>query len=202
MNEGAGVSLLESLGRARWEVAHRTYGSSHSTLIGLLVDWWVRISPTRHSVLDGAPSCGRGSAGQGDALFCRDDRPVGVLEAEGTDPLAKIRTISRYLKSDRAELRSIQFGILLQYAYEPTGRGRDRQYPAAESSKVMAEVQKVSVKHPQNAIVVVTLDKEFSRFTDGVRSCSEYYSGTTNKVAGILFHGGAEVRRRPYFNAP
>jgi hypothetical protein len=202
MNEAAGVSLLESLGRVRWDVAHRTYGSGHSTLVGLLADWWVRISPTRHSVLDAAPSCGKGSARQADALFCKDDRPVGVLQLEGSGSPAGIRTLSLYLKSKKTELRTVQFGILLQAADEPAGRGQERRFPAAESPKVMAEVRKMSAKHPETAIVVVTIDREFTRFTDGIRSCSEDYSGTTNKVTGILFHGGAEVRRLPYFDAP
>jgi hypothetical protein len=202
MNEAAGASLLESLSRVRWDVAHRTYGSGHSILVGLLTDWWFRISSTRHSVLDAAPACGKGSSGQANALFCKDDRPVGVLQLEGCGSPAGIRTLSLYLKSKKTELRTIQFGILLQSADEPAGRGQERRYPAAESPKIMAEIRKASAKHPATAIVVVTLDREFTRFTDGIRASSEDYAGTISKVGGILFHGGAEVRRRPYFDAP
>ena len=86
-------ALLESLTAAQWSTAVRTYGSSHSTLIGLLAAWWIALSPTEHSVLDGAPSHGSGNAGWCDLMLCADDVAVGVVEVEGTKPLEKLRTL-------------------------------------------------------------------------------------------------------------
>src|SRR6266704_2860222 len=78
---------FEDFYSVRWHVAERTYGNDHSTLIGLLVDWWVSRDAT-NSVLEGGPSCNprrTGLMGRGhcDALFCRNAKPVGVLEVEG-----------------------------------------------------------------------------------------------------------------------
>ena len=69
------------------------YGGSHSTLIGLLAAWWIVLSPTEHSVLDGAPSHGSGNAGWCDLMLCATDVAVGVVEVEGTKPLEKLRTL-------------------------------------------------------------------------------------------------------------
>jgi hypothetical protein len=185
--------VFESLSSARWHVAHRTFGSSHATLIGLLVDWWVSLSPD-HTALDGAPSHGKGNAGQGDVMFCRQEEPVGVLEVEGTKPLAKVESIVKYFNTERRELKSVWFGVLLLYSYAPFGRGEERQYRSAEDDGIIDAVQQATSPHPGRAIITIALDKEFSRIKSGVRSTSEYYSGTTRKVIATLFTGGKKAR--------
>jgi len=36
-----GANMLECLRNVRWDTVANTYGSSHATLIGLLVAWWI-----------------------------------------------------------------------------------------------------------------------------------------------------------------
>lgn len=192
--------IFESLAAARWEVAHRTYGSSHATLIGILVDWWISLDLESHTAFDGAASHGKGNLGQGDALFCRGQKPMGVLEAEGTNPVAKVASIVKYFETGRTELQSVWFGVLLLYSYEARGSGARRQHRPAEDSAILELARKATEEHPTGAIIVITVDKQFMRFTEGVRSQSGYYSGTTSKVTGILFRTGKEDRRQTLFD--
>ncbi|MBW1997559.1 MAG: hypothetical protein JRJ29_06285 [Deltaproteobacteria bacterium] len=81
-----GQNVLRSLRNVRWNVAGKTYGNNHSTLIGLLVDWWVSVSPDCHWALEGGPANGykgKGVRGQCDGMLCANDEPVGVVEVEG-----------------------------------------------------------------------------------------------------------------------
>lgn len=193
--------LLPSLANATWDLAYRTYGSSHATWIGLLGGWWIRLDPVSHSMLDGAPSFGKGRAGQGDALFCDSGIPVGILEVEGSEPEDKLWTIEQYFQSTRPELQSIWFGLLLLYSYSPKGSGPARTFPAAEDPALMNAARKVSTKLPDQSIVVLALDKQYGRH-DGIRATSEYYSGTLCQVSGVHLQGGKERDRRVLFRGP
>jgi hypothetical protein len=197
-------TIFESLSSVHWRTARRTFGSSHATWIGLLADWWVRLSPTNHTVLDGAPSHTtregvKGSAGQADLAFCRNQEPWGVLEAEGTRPCEKVATIRKYFETSRPELRSIRFGILLLYSYGAKGRGDKRKYVPAEDLDAVEAAKRATLKHSNRPIIYVAVDKARDPFLPGVRSTSEYYSGMVSKVTGIVFEGGAETDRRVFF---
>jgi len=195
----SGTALLESLGKARWGTASRTYGSSHSTWIGLFSDWWISLDPKSHSVLDGAPSHGKGRIGQGDQLFCDAEGPAGVSEVEGSDPLKKVRTIEQYFKTRREELGRIWFAVLFLYSYSPIGSGKNRQFPQAASPAVLRAVQGLSSRYRDRIVLVVALDKRFERIAEGVRSTSEYYSGVPDQVTGICLKSGLESGRRALF---
>jgi len=190
--------LLPFLGKACWDVAYRTYGSSHATWIGLLVEWWIRLDPDSHSVLDGAPSFGKGRAGKADALFCDEKGAVGMLEVEGSEPEDKLWTVERYFTSRRPELQSIWFGVLLVYSYSPKGYGEARAFPPAEKPALVNSARKVSVKHPDRSILLLSLEKRFNR-QSGVRALSEYYSGTLREVTGIHLRGGEQIDRQTLF---
>jgi hypothetical protein len=97
-----------------------------------MTQWWILLLPVRHTVLDGAPSHGKGRAGQGDVVFCQNDVPLGVLQAEGIQGLAKVDSIVKYFDTQRPELQSIQFSVLILYSYAAVGRGKQRQYRPAE----------------------------------------------------------------------
>ncbi len=43
-----GANMLECLRNVRWDTVANTYGSSHATLIGLLVDWWISSDSDTH----------------------------------------------------------------------------------------------------------------------------------------------------------
>jgi len=193
--------LLPSLRKTSWDVAYRTYGGSHATWVGLLVEWWIGLKPASHTVLDGAPSFGRGRVGQGDALFCQDDHPVGVLEVEGSEPEKTIRTIEQYFKSTRPELKPIWFGLLMLYSYEPRGSGSGRRFPPAEDPAAMSVARQLSAKFSNHSVVILALDKEFGRHT-GIRGTREYYAGTLSRVTGVRLQGGDERVRRVLFAAP
>jgi hypothetical protein len=123
-------------------------------------------------------------------MFCRQDHAVGVLEVEGSNPLAKVESIVKYFDTQRPELQSIWFAVLLLYSYAPFGRGEKREYRPAEDKDVFDAVQQATFTHPGRAIVTIALDKRFSRFASGVRSTSPYYSGTTRNVVATLFASG------------
>ncbi len=123
------------------------------------------------------------------------------MEAEGTQPCEKVSTIVRYFETARPELRSIWFGILLLYSYGAKGRGGERVYPPAEDRKAVEAVKRATLAHLNRPIIAITVDKAHARFSTGVRSTREYYSGTANKVTGILFAEGAEKARRVFFGA-
>lgn len=194
-------ALFESLTAAQWPTAVRTYGSSHSTLIGLLAAWWIALSPTEHSVLDGAPSHGSGNAGWCDLMLCADDVAVGVVEVEGTKPLDKLRTLDAYFSSSRSEFGSIQFGLLMVYAYHVKGRGEARQYPPAETAEILSAARQVSAAHPNKALIVVALDKVVDRNLSTVRRGSPYHAGSFKRITAVLLASGSEVRRAVIFEA-
>lgn len=193
--------LLRSLGSVSWDVARRTYGSSHATWIGLMVQWWVRLDPASHTVMDGAPSFGNGRKGLGDALFCLAEKPVGVLEIEGSEPEDKIWTIGQYFKSRRQELHSIRFGMLALYSYEPRGVGEAREFPPALSATAVDSASRLTRQFPGHSVIVIGLDRKFGRHT-GLRGTSDYYSGTLAKVTGLWLQDGKVRDRRVLFEEP
>jgi hypothetical protein len=69
----SGVNLLNSLKDTKWDVAAKTYGNNHATLIGLLVDWWISLAPAIHRAIESGPSYGHFKKGVGggmcDAIF-------------------------------------------------------------------------------------------------------------------------------------
>jgi hypothetical protein len=194
------AQLLERLGTARWDVAHRTYGSSHATLIGILNQWWIDQSVGTHSVLDGAPSHGFKNAGQADLLLCADNEPAWVVEVEGTQALQKIRSLAKYFAGTRPELASLKFGLLMVYAYEAKGVGAKRFYPSAEVPELTSLIQEVTSTLRRDFFLLIA-DKQFERVTNGIRAVSGYYHGRFHRITGICYREGQEVARRSLFEA-
>jgi len=50
--------LLSKIKEARWETVIRTFGNDHSTLIGVLVDWWISLDRSNHTALESGPTNG------------------------------------------------------------------------------------------------------------------------------------------------
>ena len=195
-------ALVQSLASVQWAVAVRTYGSSHSTLIGLIAAWWVGLSPSEHTVFDGAPSHGSGNAGWCDLMLCERDAPVGVVEVEGTKPFEKLRTLGSYFASGKPGLDGIQFGLLAVYAYHVKGRGDARRYPPAESSEILSAAKRVSLEHPTKALILVALDKVVDKSLSSLRSSSPYHVGSFSKVTGVLLVAGNELHRSSIYESP
>ncbi|MHC4608000.1 MAG: hypothetical protein ACYTAF_13905 [Planctomycetota bacterium] len=206
-----GILMLESLSQASWSVVARTYGNAHATLTGLVVNWWVGLSPRSNWALEGSltlPSgSGKGSSGKRkgsgssalcDAVLCLRSEPVGAVKIEGSKHGAALGKLEKILASDREELRSLRFAILVLHTYEASGRGQNRKLPAAGTPEVLEKAAALSAKFPDKPIVLITIDKTYERLTQGVRSLNEHYWGTPDNVEGILFLGGDEMMRRPY----
>jgi hypothetical protein len=191
--------IFVSLRKARWDVAHRAYGSSHKTFIGLLVQWWIDLSLDSHSVIDEPPSFEK-NLGRADLIFCRREEPFALVEVEGTAPLAKLQTMQKYFTSAKPELKSLSLGILLCYAYEHFGRAPNKQYRKAEQPAVLDAIRQLTAALPQKALIMIALEKEYTHFAAGIRSVSSYTFGTTSAVTGVLFAQGQEIDRMTYFD--
>jgi hypothetical protein len=201
MSRQASSTFFESLLTANWPLAARTFGSSHATLIGVLADWWFKLDPGAHSVLDGAPSHGEGNAGWCDLMLCANALPLGVVEVEGTKPLDKLKTISAYFSSSRPDLSSLDFGLLLVYAYYARGRGRLKQYPPAETPEILAAALEVSASHPSKALLLLSLDKTVDPSPGTLRASSRYHLGRFARIGAALLVGGKIIDRKTLFEA-
>lgn len=190
-----GTDLLASLASAKWGLARRTYGSSHATLIGLLAQWWLEIDARFHTVLDSAPSYGFKNAGWADLLLCREDKPVGVVEVEGTQPIAKVNCIANYFRSTRPELASLEFGLLLLYAYEAKGRGTGRAYLSPETPEIVQVIKELTAGSRQS-FIMIAVEKQYERPPHGIRSTSAYCHGVVSGVKAVCFETGEEIARR------
>ena len=166
----------------------QTYGNFHATLIGLFVKWWVTMSQ-EHSAMDSGPTYKYHKKGEGsihcDALLFDDGNPVGVLEVEGIHPEQALDRICRFLDTEDGYWGPLQFGILVVYAYGPTGRGINRQIPDIKSE----ELEKL-VERKTKPIYLVCVNKHYpgkeSRNRDTHArfhsNSSEYYHGQIEKI--------------------
>ncbi len=201
MNINNAKKRLTSLKKVHWDTAVRTYGNNHSTLIGLLVDWWLSISP-KNRVLEGGPTNGyrqKGARGQCDALLCEGDNPIGVLEVEGTRHETTVKKVGKFFNAKRKEFRNLSFGIILFYAYEPVGAGRTRTFLKPFSSDTKKIVLSVSKEHPEKSIIVISLEKKYQHMHEGVRSWNSYYKGEAEKIYGSVFINGKERFKLPFY---
>ena len=198
-------SLISDLATVDWAVAVNTYGNDHSTLIGLLVRWWISGHSGHYWAVEGGPSFGhhkRGTPGGGqcDAVLCRDEAAVGIVEVEGTRPVYTIEKVGKFFGSDYADLRPLEFAIILVYAYVPVGRGDKRGFLPCATPEVLAAVRNVSAKYPTKDVVLITLEKTYSRPPPGIRHRTEFYWGTPSAIRGVLFRGGQESESQEYYS--
>jgi hypothetical protein len=201
MNINKTKKILKSLKKVHWDTAVRTYGNNHSTLIGLLVDWWLSLS-AKNRVLEGGPTNGyhqKGARGQCDALLCEGDNPIGVLEVEGTRHETTIKKVGKFFNAKRQEFRTVSFGIILFYAYEPVGTGRMRTFFKPFNSNAKKIVLSVSKEHPEKSIVVISLEKKYQQRHEGVRSWNPYYKGEAEKIYGSVFINGKEIFKLSFY---
>jgi hypothetical protein len=188
-----GTAILDSLAKAHWHVARRTYGNSHATYIGMLVDWWVSQDVVRHSALDGSPQFGR-SEGKAapDALLCSDGIAVGVIEVEGNCQEDKAGKFAAYFADQTVP--NLQFGLLLLYE---SNLRREESRGRAASLAALNEVASVSAKHPSKDIVVVELSK-YRMERPAWESSKGYYDGAVGDVKACLYRNGGAQGKRTY----
>jgi len=198
-------SLISDLATVDWRVAVNTYGNDHSTLIGLLVKWWISGCNGCYWAVEGGPSFGRHKrgtpgGGQCDAVLCRDEAAVGIVEVEGTRPVYTIEKVGKFFGSDYEDLRSLEFAIILVYAYSPIGRGDNRGFVPCAKPCVLQAVRGVSAAYPTKSVVLITLDKTYARYRSGIRSRTEFYWGTPCSIRGFLFRSGKEAESQVYYS--
>ena len=197
--------ILRDLQTARWDVAGKTFGNNHATLIGLLVDWWISLSPATHTALESGPSNGysrKGMRGQCDALLCNNELPVGVLEVEGSRYLYTAKKIGYFFAARYQELESLQFGILVLYTYEPDGIGKDRNLPLTENdAETLEEVRSITEDYRDKTVVVICIDKKYNRQLIGIRAekGNGYYFGEPFKIQGFLFRNGRKLKSKTFW---
>lgn len=195
--------LLSKISTARWDTATRTFGNDHATLIGLIVDWWVTLAPSQHSALESGPTNGYsrpGQRGQCDAMLCSAGKPVGVLEVEGNRKVETAQKLARFFDGKYPEIAGLQFGILLLYAYEPSGQGAARAFDPALSSDVVEEIVHATTRHQGKAILLVSIEKDYKRLHVGIRAKNEYYMGTPSLIEARGFVDGKKVGHRVLFS--
>ena len=191
--------LLNQLIEARWQTAARTYGNDHATLIGLIVDWWISLAPDVNSALEGGPGNTEptvGERGQCDAMLCKDQKPVIVVEVEGTRIPYTLNKLETYLTSASPHFTPIEAAVLLLYAYQPVGIGKDRGYCEIWTKEMVEPILETSRKCANKPIVIITLDKTYRRQKEGIRSINEYYFGEPNRIEAHLVLDGIELHNQ------
>jgi hypothetical protein len=188
------MNLLHELKRVNWDTAFRTYGNDHSTLIGLLVDWWITGGSHRWA-LEGGPSIGRTREGDRDRRVCdailgQGDKSLGVLEVEGTRHLETIEKIGRYFCSSQEDLAALQFGLFLGYRPAAVGRGAERAVMSLPIESWAKAARGIADRYPGREIVLLGLEKEWRREQHGLRSRSEYYQCRPVRVWGLSVREG------------
>lgn len=199
----ASQNLLDDLARVRWDIALRTFGNSHATLIGLLVEWWIADAPTERWALESGPAFGYrprevGGGGQCDAILGVGEASRGVVEVEGSRHAYTIEKIGKFFAAEHPDLASLDFGIFLAYAYGPVGKGPARTIPPLPAEGFLAAARAVTAQHPGKQVVVLTLDKAWEPQKVGPRARSEYYGGRPTRVRGWLVTGGQVPAARQY----
>ncbi len=194
------MNLLKSLQNVKWGVAFKTFGSSHSTLIGLLADWWISSNLHGNMVLDEGCTFGYHRKGKGsfrcDAVLLEGDIAKGIVEVEGSGHGKTIEKIGKFFQA-RDEWKTLEFGIFLAYPTDVSGRKEKRHFDFDPCEKELFEVgKKISAESPKKKLVILILKKEYKRIKSGLRSKNPYYAGTPIKVYGKLFLNGKEIANR------
>ncbi len=193
-------NLLKSLKNAKWEVAFKTFGNDHATLIGLIVSCWV-LSKSKEVrfALDSGLTFGyrKNFKGGGvcDAVLAEGNIAKGIVEVEG---VGKYRTtvekIGKYFTEGvYPQFKNLEFAILLVYPFGPSGRGQNRQVPPIPTENILKLAKEnLSSQYPDKILVILILEKEFKRITDesNFRSRNEYHQCTPTKIVGYSLKNG------------
>ena len=155
----SGEGLLNGLKNVRWNIAAKTFGNNHATLIGLLVQWWIDSCPEMPQVLEAGPSHGHFKNGVGggmcDAVFCDNSNAVGILEVEGTRYPHTFEKIGKFFNNPSA-YPDLRFAVVVLYPTGPKGRGGERTMPKLEDVKVSSIEWVMVARWDSSALVLKT----------------------------------------------
>lgn len=194
---------LEIMKSINWKVAMRTFGNNHSTLVGLIVSWWIMKNPDNRTALDSGPAFGyrkreEGGGGECDAVLMENGEAKGIVEVEGSRYNDTIEKIGKYFAAEYDDLNPLEFGIILAYPIGPEGRGSERRVTPPPRNDIINKAKEVTRGFPDKSIAIIILDKKFERIESGLRSKTEYYCCTPVKIDGYLVTGG-EVKEESTF---
>ena len=185
-------NLLKGMKKVRWGVAFKTFGSSHHTLIGLLVEWWIDhgYGRNRYALDEGCTFKFR-EQGEGpkrcDAVLVESDNARGIVEVEGSGHKETINKMRKFFRS--AELKDLEFGIFL--AYPTNGSDRDGFNFEIPLEKMIEQGKKITKKVKSIKLVMLFLEKKYEFFNKGhLRLKNIYYRGTPTKVRGVILRNG------------
>jgi hypothetical protein len=193
------TELLTSLERVKWDILSQTYGSSHSTLIGLLVDWWITNSTGEsHWVLEsGLPYQKREPGEKGeqqercDAILVAKDTFKGIVEAEGSRYESTIEKMMKYFSSDYLDCQNLQFGIFLAYGYGCQPQTWE-EYMKKFIRWGKKNTEKLRENHPGKQLVILALNKSCEQKKLGSHKLGEY-CWTPYQVSGTIIQDGEEL---------
>jgi len=182
----------------------KIYGNCHDTMIGYFVDWWLENdSSNNHFVIQNVPNLNDISEDFGsifkfdiikkelsisnettippnkrkvacDALFCLDDKIVGLLEVEGTKPLYILNKIAEYFKRSKenpdkndnnlqVDYSNLDFAIVLFYPTGLVGKAKNKMPKKATHNvnkdsliEVLNKIQKTLHKNQKLVLMEIT----------------------------------------------
>lgn len=198
------LELLTSLRQADWQTVQNTIGNSHSTLIGVLVSWYVHTYPASRLAIEGAPGFAAvdGERKHSDALLLEDDTAVGILEVEGNNNENAIDRIRTHFASNDILLGNLWFAVLVAYPGEPIGEGDQRHFPDPLLGDHQARYQALSAQYRDKCFIAISLKKQFERNLQGPRTINtDYYSGRVDSGLAMLFRNDVRVGPIQLFGA-
>lgn len=199
---------MKNLEKLRLQTLLRTYGNSHSTLVGLISDWWVSTDVENHWVLDSGPSFpGNGPHGKGrgncDLMLGHGLSAVGVVEVEAHELEWCLKKIGRFWNDKRAEFGDLTLAILFLYPDKQNGRLKERHVPewpyGGTRGETLAEVNRLTAQHPGKTFVLLELCKRFDRDPGiSARRLNPYYHCTPTCLHAMSSADGEVVAEKVY----
>jgi hypothetical protein len=164
-----------------WGVLRGMRGNPHSSIIGLLSEWWITMEDPNW-VLDGPPTAGNRRVA--DILMGSSNAPRIVVEVEGTRHVDKLESLRLYLDSEHDDLSSVSVGVLASYAYPP-------DIPNIPRDEIVEAARSVSARLGNKWLVLVELQKVRVEVSAEVMNRSDYYKYAFNHVEVGPMRGGS-----------
>ncbi len=183
------MSLHTELAHLDWHTVLHTYGNSHSTLIGLFVQWWIALGPNRW-VLEGAPSIGLLPDGTRDrstcdAFFGVNWNVQGLLEVEGTRYDQTMQKIAKYFQSVEPINMHLTFAIMLAYPTAAQGRGGERSVSSIPADSLSEDALKICAAPRAREILLVGIEKQWMPQAEGPLARSDYYQCIPTEIWAV-----------------
>ena len=181
------ADALRDLARTiNWTAASQTFGSPHSTLIGLVVEAWAGLGADRY-ILEGAPKIEKYKS---DAVLAIGTDCVGVVEVEGFKILDRIQRFDQYFNVQPHILSQPAFGLVV--VYQSSSSGGQCTYPGGLAPEcILAKAGDVANNHPDNPLMVVLAEKRYDRNPKiALRRHNTWAWGRFARMIGCVFHQG------------